>query len=104
MDAGVVFWDRDGDARLSSLAAFVTVNAVAEGDDAGGERRECDVVIIPLSEQSHHETEFCVVDNAVVSGAEDVVGHLSHQREQEVVDRPVIPAFWFSDAIVVFSG
>lgn len=75
--------DRDGDARLSFLAAFVAVDPVAEGADAGGEGREGEVVVVPLPEQGHHVGELRVVDHARVRRAQDVVGHLSHLRGEE---------------------
>lgn len=58
--------NRDGDARLSLLAALVTVHPVAEGADAGGEGREGDIVVIPLPKQGHHVSEFSVVDHTIV--------------------------------------
>lgn len=67
------------------LAALVTVQAVAEGADAGGERREGQIVVVPLPEQGHHMSELCVVDHAFVGCAEDVVGHLPHLRKDSSV-------------------
>lgn len=119
--------DRNGDAGLGFLTALGTVHPVAEGADAGGERGEGQVVVVPLSKQGHHVSELRVVDHAVVGRTEDVVGHLPHLRkesgidhkfpragsgsaftgpyqwEQEVVDGPVVEAFWLRDAIVVLG-
>lgn len=75
--------DRDGDAGLRLLAALLTVHPVAEGADAGRERGEGQVVVVPLPEQGHHVSELGVADHALVGGAEDVVGHLPHLRERE---------------------
>lgn len=75
--------DRDGEARLGPLAALVTVDAVAEGADAGGEGREGEVVVVPLPKQGHQVSELCVVDDAGVRRVQDVVGHLSHLREED---------------------
>lgn len=73
--------DRNGDAGLRLLAALFTVHPVAEGADAGGERGEGQVVVVPLPEQGHHVSELRVVDHAFVGRAEDVVGHLPHLRK-----------------------
>lgn len=75
--------NRDGDAWLSSLTALVTVDPVAEGADAGGERCEGEIVVVPLPKQGHHVSEFSVVDHARVCCVQDVVGHLSHLRVEE---------------------
>lgn len=74
--------DRDGEARLGPLAGLITVDAVAEGADAGGERREGEVVVVPLPKQGHHVSELSVVDDAGVRRVQDVVGHLSHLRDE----------------------
>lgn len=58
--------DRDGEAWLNTLTAFVTVHPVAEGDDAGGEGREGEIMVVPLPEQGHHVSELWVTDHACV--------------------------------------
>lgn len=50
--------DRNGDAGLRLLAALVTVHPVAEGADAGGERGEGQIVVVPLPEQGHHVSDL----------------------------------------------
>lgn len=78
--------DRNGDAGLRLLAALLTVHPVAEGADAGGERGEGQIVVVPLSKQGHHVSELRVADHAVVGGTEDVVGHLPHLRKERGVN------------------
>lgn len=79
--------DRNGDAGLRLLAALLTVHPVAEGADAGGERGEGQIVVVPLAKQGHHVSELRVADHAVVGGTEDVVGHLPHLRTERGVNR-----------------
>lgn len=78
--------DRNGDAGLSSLTALGTVHPVAEGADAGGERGEGQVVVVPLSKQGHHVSELRVADHAIVGRTEDVVGHLPHLRKESGIN------------------
>lgn len=78
--------DRNGDAGLGLLTAIGTVQPVAEGADAGGERGEGQVVVVPLSKQGHHVRELRVVDHAVVGRTEDVVGHLPHLRNESGIN------------------
>lgn len=75
--------NRDGDAWLSLLTAVLTVHPIAERTDAGGEWRECEIVVIPLAKEGHHEGEVGVADHACVGCAQDVVGHLSHLRVED---------------------
>lgn len=56
--------DRDGEARLGPLAALITVDAVAEGADAGGEGGEAEVMVVPLPKQGHQVCEVSVADDA----------------------------------------
>lgn len=83
---------RNGDAGLRLLAALLTVHPVAEGADARGKRGEGQIVVVPLSKQGHHVSELRVVDHAVVSGTEDVVGHLPHLRKEPGVNHEWVTA------------
>lgn len=58
--------NRDGNARLSALAALITVHPVAERADAGGEGREGEIVVVPLPKNGHHVSELSVTDHAVI--------------------------------------
>lgn len=84
--------DLNGDAGLGSLTALGTVHPVAEGADAGGERGEGQVVVVPLSKQGHHVSELRVVDHAVVGRTEDVVGHLPHLRKESGINHKLTTA------------
>lgn len=79
--------DRNGDAGLGSLTALGTVHPIAEGADAGGERGEGQVVVVPLTKQGHHVSELRVVDHAIVGRTEDVVGHLPHLRKESGINQ-----------------
>lgn len=83
---------RNGDAGLRLLAALLTVHPVAEGADARGKRGEGQIVVVPLSKQGHHVSELRVIDHAVVSGTEDVVGHLPHLRKEPGVNHEWVTA------------
>lgn len=74
--------DRDGEAWLGPLARLIAVHAVAEGANAGRERREGEVVVVPLAKQCHHVRKLPVVDHAFVRRFKDVVRHLSHLRQE----------------------
>ena len=74
---------RDGDAGLGILTALLTVHTIAEGADAGGEGREGQIVVVPLTKQGHKVTELAVADDPFILCAEDVVGHLSHLKAEE---------------------
>uniref|UniRef100_A0A3B3B7B2 Uncharacterized protein n=1 Tax=Oryzias melastigma TaxID=30732 RepID=A0A3B3B7B2_ORYME len=85
------------------FAALVTVQPVAEGADAGGDRRKTEVVVIPLAKQRDHVGKLIVIDHACISHAQDVVGHLSYLKEQNrnsSVSKP--KEMWISEKQVYF--
>jgi hypothetical protein len=70
--------DLDREAGLRALTFLVTVQAVAEGADAGREGRECQVMVVPLAKEGDKVCELAIVHYTRVIGCQDTVRDLPY--------------------------
>ena len=74
----VTYWD--GEAGFWALTALVAVQAIAEGADARGEGRECQVVVIPLAKQGHEMGELLIAHDGLIRCVHNEVWDLPDLR------------------------
>lgn len=65
--------DLDWEAWLRAIAGVITVNAIAEGPDAGGHRGEGQVVVIKLAKEGEDECVLTVSLNILFQCGENAV-------------------------------
>ena len=59
----------NGDAGLNLFTALFTVNTIAEGTNAWGERCEAKIMIVPLAKKGRHEGVLSVIHHVSIKCA-----------------------------------
>ena len=68
--------DWNGEAGFWALTTLVAVQAIAERSDARWERRECQVVVIPLTKQGHEMGELLIAHHGLIRCVQNEVWDL----------------------------